>query len=78
MIKKILIGLQKKNSSDYNLYTRSMYNYFSKQNNLEHYFYFAKSEKPKNKFENEYQKFTYTSLRVDIKKLSNLIKEIQM
>ena len=76
--KKNIDWFTKKNSSDYNLYTRSMYNYFSKQNNLEHFFYFAKSEMPKNKFENKYQEFTYTSLRVDIKKLSDLIKEIQL
>ena len=42
MAKKILIGLQK--PSDYNLYTRSMYNYF-KTNNLEHFLFCY--EKPK-------------------------------
>ena len=53
-----------------------MYNYFSKQNSLEHYFYFAKGEKPNKNFKNKYQEFTYTNLKVDIKKLSNFIKEI--
>ena len=70
MTKKTLIGLQKKISSDYNLYTRSMYNYFSKQNNLEHFFILLKVKNQKIKFKNKYQEFTYTSLRVNIKKLS--------
>ena len=55
-----------------------MYNYFSKQNNLEHFFYFAKGEKPNGVFKHNYQEFTYTSLRVDIKKLSNFIKQIEL
>ena len=54
-----------------------MYNYLTKQNNLEHFFYFAKGDKPNNNFKHKYQEFTYTSLRVDINKLSNFIKEIQ-
>ena len=76
--KKNIDWFTKKNSSDYNLYTRSMYNYFSKQNNLEHFFYFAKGEKPNGVFKHNYQEFTYTSLRVDIKKLSNFIKQIEL
>ena len=76
--KKNIDWFTKKNSSVYNLYTRSMYNYFSKQNNLEHFFYFAKGEKPNGVFKHNYQEFTYTSLRVDIKKLSNFIKQIEL
>ena len=41
-------------------------------------FYFVKGEKPSNKFKHQYQEFTYTSLRVDIKKLSKFIKEIEL
>lgn len=76
--KKNIDWFTKKNSSEYNSYTRSMFNYFSKQNNLEHFFYFAKGEKPNKNFKHKYQEFTYTNLKVEIKKLSNFIKKIEL
>ena len=76
--KKNIDWFTNKNSSDYNMYTRSMYNYLSKLNNLEHFYYFANGVKPKTNLKFKHQEFTYTNLRVDIDKLSNFIKKIDL
>ena len=67
----------KKNSTEYNKYTRSMYNFIALECKVNHYYYFSKIVNiDYNNIEFSFQKFTYSNLLVDIvqfKKFYNLL-----
>ena len=67
----------KKNSTEYNKYTRSMYNFIALECKINHYYYFSKMANINyNRIEFSFQKFTHSNLLVDIvqfKKFYNLL-----
>ncbi len=57
----------KKNSTEFNNFTRSMYNVLASECGIEHYYYFSKVLFPNNhKIKYEFEKFTLSNLFVDI------------
>ncbi len=75
-LKKNKDWFSKKNSKEHDLYTRSMYNDMAQRCKLNHYYYFA--QKSKIKLQNvkyDFQKFTYTSLHVNINYFKKFLDE---
>ena len=73
--------LTEKNSEEFNNFTRSMFNRLALLSCVDHYYYFAKTILPSNETLNkisfEFQKFTFSNLKVDIdyfkKEIENII-----
>jgi len=65
----------KKNSTEFNSYTRSMYNKLSKEAGLNHFYYFSEMENLHERINLDYdfEKFTKTNLIVDLEKFKTII-----
>ena len=72
--------LTEKNSEEFNEFTRSMFNKLALLSSVDHYYYFTKrflpSNETLNKLSFEFQKFTFSNLKVNIDYFKKEIKNI--
>lgn len=66
----------KKNSTEFNKFTRSMFNFLAAQCGVNHYYFFSKLLSHNNKIKYDFENFTHSNLFVDIKIFEKFFQKI--